>query len=203
MSGGERREQILDATKALSRERGFHDISIDAVARRAGITRPIVYGHFGDLPGLLNALVDREGERASSQLAALLPTDLTEGDPLEILSAALRAFLRAVESDPATWRLVLLPAEGTPDALRERFMRERSEVTAQLAAAVGPGFALGPSGSSPDPELTARVMQALSEELARMLLEDPQRYPLERLADYADWALARFAAADPARAASR
>ena len=194
MSAAQRREQILDVTKRLAGERGFHRVTIDAVAREAGITRPVVYGHFGDLGGLLNALVDREGERASAQLAALLPGDLGAGDPRRILLGALRAFLEAVHSDPTTWRLVLMPAEGTPDVLRERFVRERAAVTSRLAAAVGPTFALGPSGASPDPELTARVMQALAEELARLSLEDPERYPVERLVEYADWALAAFAA---------
>jgi hypothetical protein len=97
-----------------------------------------------------------------------------------------------VNADPTTWRLVLMPAEGTPDALRERFVRERVAVTDQLASAVGPTLSLGPSGASPDPELTARVMQALAEELARLSLEDPQRYPVDRLVEYADWALSAF-----------
>jgi AcrR family transcriptional regulator len=193
MSAVERREQILDVTKRLAHERGFHEVSIDAVARAAGITRPVVYGHFGDLGGLLNALVDREGERASAQLSALLPEDLGAGDPRQILLGALRAYLEAVQADPATWRLVLMPAEGTPDLLRERFVRERAAVTDRLAAAVGPTFALGPSGASPDPELTARMLQALAEELARLSLEDPERYSVERLIEYADWALGAFA----------
>ena len=59
MQAVERREQLLDATKAIVARRGFHVVSIEAVAREAGITRPIVYGHFNDLPGLLEALVDR------------------------------------------------------------------------------------------------------------------------------------------------
>jgi AcrR family transcriptional regulator len=193
MSAAERRGQILDVTRELARERGFHRLTIDAVARAAGITRPVVYGHFGDLAGLLNALVDREGERAAAQLAELLPGDLAAGDPREILAGALRAFLEAVNADPITWRLVLMPAEGTPDVLREGFLRERAAVTSQLAAAVGPTFSLGPSGQSPDPELTARVLQALSEELARLSLEDPERYSVDRLVEYADWALGRFA----------
>jgi AcrR family transcriptional regulator len=193
MSAAERREQILDVTKRLADERGFHRVTIDAVARAAGITRPVVYGHFGDLGGLLNALVDREGERASAQLAALLPEDLGAGDPREILVGALRAFLEAVQADPTTWRLVLMPAEGTPDVLRERFVRERAAVTERLAVAVGSTFPLGPGGESPDPELTARVMQALAEELARLSLEAPARYPVGRLIEYADWALGAFA----------
>src|SRR5204863_3075779 len=89
MTASERREQLLDATKAIVAERGFHAVSIGAVAREAGITRPIVYGHFRDLSGLLEALVERETARALSQLA--LPGDLT-GDPREALLASLRTY---------------------------------------------------------------------------------------------------------------
>ena len=81
----ERREQLLDATKAIVAERGFHAVSIEAVAREAGITRPIVYGHFHDLDGLLEALVDREAARALDQLVTVLPGDLGQGDPRETL----------------------------------------------------------------------------------------------------------------------
>ena len=68
MSGAQRREQLLDATKAIVVADGFHAVSIEAVAREAGITRPIVYGHFEDLGGLLEALVERESRRALAQL---------------------------------------------------------------------------------------------------------------------------------------
>src|SRR3954447_9530979 len=76
MTAEERREQLLDATKAIVDRSGFHAVSIEAVAREAGITRPIVYGHFRDLAGLLEALVEREGDRALAQLDELLPKDL-------------------------------------------------------------------------------------------------------------------------------
>src|SRR4051794_9171031 len=119
MTAADRREQLLDVTKALVAERGFHAVSIEAVARRAGITRPIVYGHFGDLAGLLEALVEREAARALAQLAAILPTDLDAGDSQAKLLAAMEGYLRAAQADPATWRLVLMPPEGAPALLRE------------------------------------------------------------------------------------
>src|SRR5437773_12261306 len=87
MTASERREQLLDVTKAIVAERGFHAVSIEAVAREAGITRPIVYGHFSDLQGLLEALVEREGERALAQLASVLPVDLDRRDPRQQLLA--------------------------------------------------------------------------------------------------------------------
>ena len=118
MQAGERREQLLDATKTIVAERGFHAVSIEAVAREAGITRPIVYGHFRDLPGLLEALVQRETARALSQLHIVGPDELAD-DPREPLLASLRTYLEAVRADPATWRLVLMPPEGAPPILHD------------------------------------------------------------------------------------
>ncbi len=136
-----RREQLLDVAKALVVRRGFHAVSIEAVARDAGISRPIVYGHFHDLPGLLEALVKREGLRALGQLGEVLPGAFREPDPRERLVLALGGYLEAVRADPDTWRLVLMPPEGAPRVLHDEIARGRAAVVAQLAAALGPGAA--------------------------------------------------------------
>src|SRR5919202_3566312 len=167
MSAGERREQLLDATKAIVSRDGFHAVSMEAVAREAGVSRPIVYGHFNDLQGVLEALVEREGARALEQLAEVLPRDLTGGDTRENLLAGLRGYLAAAQADPVTWRLALMPPEGAPDVLRERVAQGREAVLAQLAAAVRSGFG---DGVSPDPELTARMLSAFADEAVRLVL---------------------------------
>ena len=190
LSGAQRREQLLDVTKRLVVEQGFHAVSMEAVARGAGITRPIVYGHFRDLPGLLEALVDREGSRALGQLAEVLPTELTEGDPRELLLAGFEGYLRAVQADPVTWRLVLMPPEGAPQILRERIANGRVAVIGMLAVAVRPG--LGPGRESPDPELTARMLSVLADEGARLLLTEPDAFPVERLLTHARWFFAQL-----------
>jgi AcrR family transcriptional regulator len=187
MSAGERREQLLDATKAIVLERGFHAVSIEAVAREAGVSRPIVYGHFSDLPGLLEALTDREAARALGQLSTVLPADLGRGDPVEELLRGLRSYLEAARSDPGTWRLVLMPPEGAPAVMRERIAGGRAAVIAQLAEAVRPGF--GPGRESPDPELTAAAFSALADESVRLMLTAPDRFPVERIVDHARWLL--------------
>jgi AcrR family transcriptional regulator len=189
MSAEQRREQVLDATKAIVAEHGFHAVSIEAVARRAGITRPIVYSHFGDLQGLLEALVERESVRALAQLAAVLPTDLGDGDPREILLAGQRGYLEVVASDPDTWRLLLMPTEGAPAILRERIAGGRAAVVAQLAQAVAAGLG---TARSPDPELTAHMLSATSDADARLLLDDPEQYPVERLLAHTRWMLEQF-----------
>jgi AcrR family transcriptional regulator len=186
LSAAERREQLLDVTKVIADRDGFHAVSIEAVAREAGITRPIVYGHFRDLSGLLEALVEREGERALAQLEGFLPDAAADGEPLDILLGGLEAYLRAAQSDPATWRLVLMPPEGAPASLRERIAEGRATAIGRIAAAL-PELV----GTPPDPELTAQMLSTLSDESVRLHLADPERYPVERLTRQARWFLGR------------
>jgi AcrR family transcriptional regulator len=195
MSAEARREQLLDVTKAIVVEHGFHAVSIEGVAREAGISRPIVYGHFQDLPGLLEALVAREGARALAQLERVLPDALGGDDPREALLAALGGYLEAVRADPATWRLVLMPQEGAPRVLHEHIARGRAAVVAQLAAALQPG--IGAGAGTPDPELTARLLTAFADEAARLLLAEPERYTTERILALTRWFLDRLRPAVP------
>jgi AcrR family transcriptional regulator len=193
MSAAERREQLLDVTKELVGQQGFHDLSIEAIAKRAGITRPVVYAHFETLDALLEAMLEREAVRALSQLASILPQALPEGGPpKDALLSALRGYLETIQSDPVTWRLVLMPPEGAPRVLRETVENGREAVVAALAQVVGAGLA--PERPSPDPQLTARLLSALSDEAARLLLRDPEQYPIERLMRHAEWLLGQLIA---------
>src|SRR4051795_10174410 len=181
MTGEARREQILDVTKEIVETSGFHAVSIDKVAREAGITRPVVYTHFGDLDGLLQTLVDRGNQETLEALAQIVPTP--GGRPEDVLLESLRRFLETVRDDPVTWRLALLPPESAPALLADRIARDRSNVVKGLAAVVEPWL----SGEA-DPVLVARTLVAVSEELARVVLEDPER-PIEPLLDHARWAM--------------
>jgi len=192
MTAGQRREQILDVTRAIVDERGFHAVTIDGVAREAGITRPVVYGHFEDLPGLLYALIEREGDRAKAQLEAVLPRPQAGDDPIDVLVGGLEDWLEAVREAPATWRMVLTPPEGAPPELHEEIARARTEAALHLQRLTLLEPATAGGEPSPDPELTARMLQSISEESARLLLSDPERFPIERLVKHARWATGQF-----------
>ena len=190
----ERREQLLDVTKRIVGEAGLHAVSIERVAREAGITRPIVYEHFSDLSGLLEALLDREGKRALAQLASLMPRPSDDGEELvDLLLRALEGYLAAVRSDPVTWRLILMPPEGAPEFLRARVEQARAAVVAHLAELIARAYEPHGGQTSPDPELTASSMSALSDHWARLMLTEPERFTPERILEHAHWALARFA----------
>jgi AcrR family transcriptional regulator len=187
MSATDRREQLLDVTTSLIGERGFHGLSVEAVASAAGVTRATVYQHFTDLEDLLNAVVERETERALTEVSETALEDLTHGDPVELMLESLRAYLHIVQDHPATWRLILTPPEGAPDALHRRIAAGKAQVLQRLTDAVSPALAL--DRESPDAELTARLLSTISDEYARLVLADPERYPPERLLRHARWYL--------------
>jgi AcrR family transcriptional regulator len=184
MSAAGRREQLLDIATQLAVERGFHAVSVEAVARRAEITRAVIYRHFRDLQALLEAIVDRESSRALAQVSETTLQDLSEGDAKELMLESLDAYLRAVRDHPTTWRLVLIPPEGAPESLRHRIEEGRASILAQLAQAMRPALQ---ADKASDAELTARVLSAISDEYARLILTDPERYAPARLLRHARW----------------
>lgn len=172
-------------TARLALEGSFHEITIESVARRAGITRAVVYQHFGDLETLLRTVVQRETERAMVQVSATTPTDLSDGDPQTLMLESLHAFLSAARDHPVTWGLVLMPPAGAPEILRRSIARGRASVLTQLTGAVRPVLDSEPEAG--DAELTARMLSALSDEYARLVLTDPERFSPERLVCHARW----------------
>lgn len=87
------------------------------------------------------------------------------------------------------WRPVLVPPEGTPEVLRERVIQARRAVTDQLAVVAPQALAGGDAPPTPDPELTALSLQAISEEGARMVLDRPDEFSIERIMAHAGWML--------------
>jgi AcrR family transcriptional regulator len=189
LTGAQRREQILDVTLALIAREGFPALTIDAVARAAGITRPIVYGHFSDLGGLLHALVDRESALAREQLAEVVPAALDGRDALDAALAALDTFLHAVAASPDRWHLVLMPIDGSPRVLQERIAADRLRVRDQLAALIAAGLDRERVTADVDVVLVAHAVQDVAEGAARLVLSDPEQYPHDRLLAFARSAL--------------
>ena len=188
MSAEDRREQLLDVTLRLSRRRGMQGLSIEAVAREAGVTRPLVYTLFADLDGLLDALIDREEPRALADVQTAIPADLAGADPDELLVRGVTLFVDAVRAHPDRWHLILLPPDGTPERLRARIERNRTAILAQLEELVAWGLdARG--GPALDPELTARMVLTLAQDAARLVLAHPRTYPTERVAGFATAAM--------------
>lgn len=190
MTAEARREQLLDVLSDLVITEGFAAVTIDRLAREAGIARTVVYSHFGDLDGTFEALADRAEQRAMSQVRALVPEPPIAADPDEVLVDAIAAVLTLVREDPRTWRIVLHPPEGAPAAQRKRLAAGRDAVISLLVPVIAWGIAErgGPEGL--DGELFTRALVTLCEDAARLALRDPERYPPERFTAFAQVLLA-------------
>jgi AcrR family transcriptional regulator len=177
-----RREHLLDVATELAVDGGFHAVSVESIARRAGVTRAVIYQHFADVQALLEAVIARETTRALTQVSESALPPLESGDTVELLLASLTIYLAAVRDHPMTWRLVLLPPEGAPTVLRAAIASGRRAVLTQLTDSVS--SAVG-TGDSYEAELTARILSAVADEYARLVLTDQRRYPPELLIDHA------------------
>jgi AcrR family transcriptional regulator len=112
MTGKERREQLLDIGRRLFAERGLDGTSIEEIAAKAGVSKPVVYEHFGGKEGLYAVVVDREVERFLA-----LATRLLEGeDTTAKFEAAAVALLRYIEDNADGFRILVRdspPASGS------------------------------------------------------------------------------------------
>jgi AcrR family transcriptional regulator len=98
-----RRAELLDAAVRAIRRDG-PGVSMDTIAAEAGVTKPIVYRHFGDRDGLAAAIADQFGTELVAELDAALAQDLP---PEELLRATVDAYLAFVERDPRLYRFLL------------------------------------------------------------------------------------------------
>jgi AcrR family transcriptional regulator len=189
----QRREQLIDAALEVILERGYARISIEAIARTAGITRPVVYDHFPNLNRLLHAVIEREERISLEQLAQVVPDDPGGQAPAELLARGVARFLEGVMSRPATWRIILLPLEGTPPIVRQHVEEGRARVLARIERLVRWALDGSDLPRDLDAELTARAIRDWSEQAGRMVLTDPERYPPERYERFAHDFLDRMA----------
>jgi AcrR family transcriptional regulator len=180
MAPAERREQLIDAALEVILEQGYERVSIEAIARQAGVTRPVIYDHFSNLGRLLSALIEREERISLEQLEEVVPAELRGRDPVELLAGGVRRFLEAVATRPATWRIILLPLEGTPQVVRDHVETNRARTLERIARLVRRALERPQLPDDLDVELTARALLVLCEDAGRTLLTDPQSYPPER-----------------------
>lgn len=113
MPAGERREQLVAVARTVFAERGYDGTSVEEVALRAGVTKPVVYEHFGGKEGLYAVVVDRD----VTELLGVLRGALSDGTSRELLEQAAGALLEFIDTNPDGFRILVrdapLDARGT------------------------------------------------------------------------------------------
>jgi len=103
MTGQERREQLLDVGRSLFAEKGFEAVSVEEIAAKAGVSKPVVYEHFGGKEGLYAVLVDRE----MNDLLVSISDALTAGTARALLEQAGMALFDYIDSNPEAFRILV------------------------------------------------------------------------------------------------
>ncbi|WP_420843625.1 TetR/AcrR family transcriptional regulator [Jiangella muralis] len=104
MTGKQRREQLLDVGRALFAERGYDGTSIEEIAARAGVSKPVVYEHFGGKEGLYAVVVDREMELLLDRITTALAS---AAHPRVILERAALTLLDYIETSTDGFRILV------------------------------------------------------------------------------------------------
>jgi AcrR family transcriptional regulator len=103
MTGHERREQLLEIGRGVFAEKGYEAASIEEIAQRANVSKPVVYEHFGGKEGLYAVVVDREVRSLLDRITDALDAD----HPRVKLEQAANAFLSYVQEEPGGFRILL------------------------------------------------------------------------------------------------
>lgn len=103
MTAAERREQLIAIARGAFAEHGFDGVSVEEIAARAEVSKPVVYEHFGGKAGLYDVVVDREVSRLLGQMREALTADA----PRMLLEQATYALLDYVEDSSAGFRILV------------------------------------------------------------------------------------------------
>lgn len=126
MTGAQRRDQLISVGRAAFAERGYEGTSVEEIASRADVSKPVVYEHFGGKEGLYRAVVEQEMEKLKGSI-----TDaIQEGRWRERIERGVLALLTYVEED--TDGFIILAHGQLPGGSRT-YSTVLNEVTAQVS----------------------------------------------------------------------
>lgn len=172
-----RRRQIIAVADALFVERGYQAASMDEVAQRAGVTKPVIYDLFGSKQELFRTVMWRLADELAETLRAAVDA---ERDPAGRLAAGALAFFTFVRDHRAGW-YALLSSDATPMTVEvDEIRRRQTDLVIDMFAE---GARLADSHVSQAMlEATAHAVNGAYESLALWWRDHPE-VPAEQLAE--------------------
>ena len=156
MTATQRREQLLEISRELFAERGFEGTSVEEIAARAGVSKPVVYEHFGGKEGAYAVVVDRETQTLHNAIRSALTTPGARSR--ELLERGAMALLEYIESCPDGFRILSrdssVPTAGQPTG---SFASILSDIAVQVEDLLAAEF----SRTGHDPQFAGLYAQAL------------------------------------------
>ena len=130
MRGPERKAQLLRVARKVFGAKGFHGVSMDDVAREAGVTKPILYDHFSSKEALYLALLDADAQDLEARIrdALAAPTGNRER-----IRASFQAYFDFVDEHAEGFRLMMQETVGADDVFRSNVGRVRDHIMGAVA----------------------------------------------------------------------
>lgn len=176
-----RSEQLLEVADRLFAERGFRGASMDELARRAGVSKPVIYDHFGSKEQLFAVCVRRTGEALAERVATAVRK---ESEPRARLRTGSIAYFRFLRGQLQTWAELFAEDEGAGTrfaAEASRIRHRQSDLMFDLMAETT-GTTPGHAGRERLEAMTLAIAGAY-ESLSLWWREHPDTPP-EQLADW-------------------
>lgn len=179
-----RREQLLDVAERLFVERGYADVTMEDLARAAGVSRPVPYNHFATKEGVFIACVKRARDLYQDDVVKAIAG---VESPIDQLRAGAVAFFTMLEEAPGRWLLLfgsssVLPGEYSEELAALRF-QTIGTITALFLEVAGPG---APPRRL---EACAHALSGVGERLGHWRLADPSVTHDELVDHYLSFAL--------------
>lgn len=133
MTGQERREQLLNVGRRLFADKGFEAVSVEEIAAKAGVSKPVVYEHFGGKEGLYAVLVDRE----MNELLSSVSQALTADNPRQLVEQAGLALFDYIDECPDGFHILVRDSPVS----QQSFASLISDVAAQVEHLLARQFA--------------------------------------------------------------
>ncbi len=133
MRGPERRAQLLEVARKVFGQHGFHTVTMDEVAKEAGVTKPILYDHFPSKRDLYLALLEADLASLKDRVHTALET--SRGNR-ERIRASFQAYFDFVDDHAEGFRLLMQEAVGAERDFREMVGRFRDEVLTEVTEVI-------------------------------------------------------------------
>ncbi|WP_040798276.1 TetR/AcrR family transcriptional regulator [Nocardia higoensis] len=153
MTGTQRRQQLIEIGRSLFAERGYDATSVEEIAQRAQVSKPVVYEHFGGKEGLYAVVVDRE----MSMLLEMITSSLTRNRSRVRLEQVALALLTYIEERTDGFRILVRDQAGTGTGEESRYSSLLNEAVNEVAHILAGDF----GRRDLDPALATLYAQAL------------------------------------------
>lgn len=178
-----REQQMLDGALAVFSERGFHAASMDEIAERARVSKPLLYLYLGSKEETFRACIAREADRLVDAIGAA--TRAEPADEAERLWRGLAAFFTYVSENRSSWVVLYQQGRSLNDSVADQLAEVRGEIVSTVADLVlramrarapergGPGYA----AMRREAGATAHALVGAADAMADWAVSHPEEAP--------------------------